>query len=123
MGVPQQRQTRVAVFSAIVILIRGIWPQWTSSDPLICNLSKLAGADELTSKTQLDSLTPLSRQILFDLLDRSDNIPRRLKKKTVGIILVFWNLKFQLNLPQFCDLNRPLISLNYLNHRFFMYRK
>lgn len=77
MGIPQQRQTRVAVFSAIVIFIRGIWPQWTSSDPLICNLSELAGPDELTSKTQLDSLTPLSRKILFDLLDRSDNTTRR----------------------------------------------
>lgn len=66
MGVPQQRQASVAVFSAIVILIRGIWPPSTSSDPLICNLSELAGVDELTSKTQSDSLTPLSRQILFD---------------------------------------------------------
>lgn len=66
MGVPQQRQASVAAFSAIVILIRGIWPQSTSSDPLICNLSELAAVDELTSKTQSDSLTPLSRQILFD---------------------------------------------------------
>lgn len=65
-GVPQQRQVSVAVFSAIVILIRGIWLQSTSSDPLICNLSELAGVDELTSKTQSDSLTPVSRQILFD---------------------------------------------------------
>ena len=65
-GVPQQRQASVPAFSAIVILIRGIWPQSTSSDPLICNLSELAAADELTSKTQSDSLTPLSRQILFD---------------------------------------------------------
>lgn len=65
-GVPQQRQASVAAFSAIVILIRGIWPQSTSSDPLICNLSELAGVDELTSKTQSDSLTPLSGQILPD---------------------------------------------------------
>lgn len=65
-GVPQQRQARVAVFSAIVILIRGIWPLSTSSAPLICNLSELAGVDNLTSKTQSDSLTPPTRQTLFE---------------------------------------------------------
>lgn len=71
----------VAAFSAIVILIRGIWPQSTSSDPLICNLSELAGVDELTSKTQSDSLTPLSGQILFDSQSEADAV---LQEETGG---------------------------------------
>lgn len=74
MGVPQQRQPSVAVFSAIVILITGIWPQSASSDPLICNLSELAEVEELTSKTQSDSLTPVSRQILFDTTSQATTI-------------------------------------------------
>lgn len=74
MGVPQQRKASVAAFSAIVILIRGIWPQSTSSDPLSCNLSELAGVDELMSKTQSDSLTPLSGQILFDSLSQAGTL-------------------------------------------------
>lgn len=75
-GVPQQRRVSAAALSAIVILIRESWPQPSSSDPLICNRSELAGADELTSKTQPDSLTPLSRQLLFDPPSHASALPQ-----------------------------------------------
>jgi len=40
---PPYPGANAAAFQAIVILIRQIWPPSTSSGPLICKLSKLAG--------------------------------------------------------------------------------
>ena len=40
---PARTGASTAAFQAIVILIRQIWPLSTSSGPLICKLSKLAG--------------------------------------------------------------------------------